>query len=44
MPTGVHTVDWQGRSDDGRRVATGVYLVRMRADGIEQTRTVTLLK
>ncbi len=44
MPAGSHTVDWQGRHDDGRRMASGVYLVRMRAAGIEQTRAVTLLK
>jgi flagellar hook assembly protein FlgD len=44
MPAGNHTVDWQGRNNDGRPVAAGVYLVRMRAAGIEQTKAVTLLK
>ncbi|MBU0742027.1 hypothetical protein KJ554_06740 [bacterium] len=44
MPAGSHAVDWRGRHDNGRRVAAGVYLVRMRADGIEQTKAVTLLK
>jgi len=44
MPAGNHAVDWQGRHEDGRRVAAGVYLVRMRADGIDQTKAVTLLK
>jgi len=44
MPAGNHTVDWQGRHDDGRSMAAGVYLVRMRAGGIDQTKAVTLLK
>jgi hypothetical protein len=43
-PAGSHAVDWQGRHDDGRSVAAGVYLVRMRAAGIDQTKAVTLLK
>jgi flagellar hook assembly protein FlgD len=25
-PAGVHTVSWDGGSEDGRRVASGVYL------------------
>lgn len=44
VSAGSHTVDWQGCQDDGRRVAAGVYLVRMRAAGIDQTKAVTLLK
>ena len=44
MPAGSHTVDWQGRHDDGRSMGAGVYLVRMRAAGIDQTKVVTLLK
>ena len=44
MPAGSHTVDWQGRYDDGHPVAAGVYLVRMRAGEYEQTKAVTLLK
>ena len=44
MSSGSHTVHWQGCGDDGRSVAAGVYLVRMRAAGIDRTRAVTLLK
>lgn len=44
MPAGSHTVDWQGCHDDGRKVGAGVYLVRMRAAGIDQTKAVTLIK
>jgi parallel beta-helix repeat protein len=28
---GMHSVDWDGRSDDGRPVSTGVYLLRLSA-------------
>ena len=44
MPAGNFAVDWQGRYDDGRKAAAGVYLVRLRAGEIVQTRAVTLLK
>ncbi len=44
MPAGGHTVDWRGCNDVGQRVASGVYLVRMRAAGVQQTKAVTLLK
>jgi hypothetical protein len=44
MSAGSHTVDWHGRHEDGRSMAAGVYLVRMRAGGIDQTKLVTLLK
>jgi hypothetical protein len=29
---------WDGRADDGRDVPSGVYLLRMRADGVDATR------
>ena len=44
MPAGSHTVDWHGRHEDGRSMAAGVYLVRMRAGELDETRAVTLLK
>ena len=44
MPAGHFAVDWQGRYDDGRKAAAGVYLVRLRAGEIEQAQAVTLLK
>jgi len=32
-PAGTHTATWRGRRDDGRAVASGVYLARLRAEG-----------
>jgi len=32
-PAGRHTATWDGRDDDGRRAAAGVYLVRMSSAG-----------
>jgi hypothetical protein len=33
FPAGMHTIGWDGRDDQGRRLGSGVYLVRLRADG-----------
>ena len=44
MPAGRHAVDWDGRSDSGGRVASGVYFIRMRAGGFEARRKAVLLK
>jgi hypothetical protein len=32
LPAGSHALPWNGRDDRGRRVAAGVYMVRVRAD------------
>ena len=39
-----HSVTWTGVSDAGRRVAPGVYFVRLVADDVVQTTKVSLLK
>jgi hypothetical protein len=39
-----HTTEWNGVSDDGRRVASGVFFVRMESAGTTQTRKIVLLK
>ncbi len=40
---GSHSVNWSGRDQDGRRVASGVYFVRMQAgDEVRTTRVVHL--
>jgi hypothetical protein len=44
LPAGAHTRAWNGRGDDGRRLAGGSYLVRLDADGAAaQTRKAVLL-
>jgi hypothetical protein len=34
---GTHEVAWDGRDDDGRALAPGVYFLRVRAGSIERT-------
>jgi flagellar hook assembly protein FlgD len=31
--TGIHTTRWDGRDGGGRKVAAGIYLLRLQADG-----------
>ncbi|HPF36792.1 MAG TPA: M12 family metallo-peptidase [Candidatus Krumholzibacteria bacterium] len=43
LPAGAHTVDWKGRDDAGRAVASGVYLARLvHPDGAESRRMVLM--
>jgi len=41
---GTHQADWDGRSDDGVEVATGVYFYRITTDKFSSTRKMVLLK
>lgn len=41
---GPHVVTWDGRNDDGRRVAAGVYFYRLQSDAQELTRKVVRLR
>jgi hypothetical protein len=41
---GRHTVRWNGEDARGRAVASGIYLVRLHGEGLDASRTVTLLK
>jgi hypothetical protein len=41
---GRHAVTWPGRDQQGRPVASGVYLVRLSAAGLEAVQTVTLVR
>jgi hypothetical protein len=41
---GEHAVIWQGRDDSGREAGSGVYFVKMRAKGYEETRKLVLLR
>jgi len=36
-------VSWNGRADNGRRVAAGVYFCELRAGSVRQTRRVVLI-
>lgn len=44
QPAGHHSVAWNGRSDDGQKVAAGVYLVRMATPEYSSTRKLTVLR
>jgi hypothetical protein len=43
LPAGPHQVDWDGRGDDGGRLAPGVYLYRLDAGAEHQVRKLVLL-
>lgn len=44
LPAGAHAVAWDGRGDDGRSVAAGVYLYELRGSGFVESRRLTLVK
>ena len=44
LAVGRHEAVWDGLDDTGRRVASGVYFVRMNAQGFEDMRKMVLLK
>ena len=41
---GDHAVDWNGRDDAGRRLASGIYLVRFEAAGVREEEKLILIK
>jgi flagellar hook assembly protein FlgD len=43
LPAGRHNFQWDGRSQDGGRVAPGIYVVRLTGAGQTITRRATLL-
>ena len=44
QPAGIHAVVWNGRGDDGRPVASGLYLCRLEAGGTRSTGKLLLLR
>jgi hypothetical protein len=44
QPQGYHELVWQGQDENGQRVASGVYLVKMKTGGYEGHQRVVLLK
>ncbi|MBN1893655.1 hypothetical protein JW906_04135 [bacterium] len=43
-PAGGYRISWDGRSDDGIPVASGIYLVRMEAGGWTECRKMLLIR
>jgi flagellar hook assembly protein FlgD len=41
---GVHTVSWNGRDSSGARVASGMYLAKLDAAGVVDTRRLVLVR
>jgi flagellar hook assembly protein FlgD len=41
---GTHTLHWDGRDDDGRDLASGLYLYRLQAGGQMQMRKLVLIR
>lgn len=41
---GYHTVTWNGTDGSGRRLGSGIYFVRMQADGFSATKRIVLMK
>ncbi len=44
FPAGTHRITWDGQDDRGRRVASGVYFLRMTAPGFREVRRLILLE
>lgn len=44
LAAGDHRIDWDGRNDDGRKVASGTYLARLGAGSEAQTVRMTILR
>jgi hypothetical protein len=44
LPAGDHAVAWNGRSDAGAELPSGVYLVRFESGGVESAHKITLMK
>lgn len=44
LPAGVHHVEWDGRSSEGRRLAAGVYVVRLAGPGGTASTRLTLIR
>ena len=44
LPAGSHAYMWGGEDDGARSVASGVYFVRLQADGVSQTSRLVLVR
>jgi len=44
LPPGSYIIRWDGRSDDGRAVASGIYVSMLKAQGAVQTGRMVLIR
>ncbi len=44
MGAGTHTVAWDARSDQGQKLASGIYMYRLSSDGFSKTMKMMLMK
>ncbi len=44
MRYGIHSVGWNGKSDQGTLLSSGVYFIRMKADGFADVKKMVLVK
>jgi len=44
QPAGYYTIQWDGKNDQGRKAAAGVYLYQLKATGFHQTEKIVLVK
>jgi hypothetical protein len=42
LPAGTHTFEWQGLDDSGRRMPPGMYVSRLQADGVAESRRMVM--
>jgi flagellar hook assembly protein FlgD len=42
--SGEHTINWDGRDNRGRAVASGMYILELRSGRLKQSRRMILLK
>jgi flagellar hook assembly protein FlgD len=41
-PAGAHAAQWDGRADDGKRLASGIYFARLESAGLAATERIVL--
>jgi flagellar hook assembly protein FlgD len=44
VPSGAHTVNWDGRNENGQPVAKGIYFYRLEAGDVVMTKKLLLIK
>ncbi len=44
LPTGEHSISWDGKLADGREASSGIFFYRIEAGGMSQVRKLVILK